>query len=386
MVSRLACIISCLTASVALGQHDAAAPLDEALQKIVDAHNVPGLTALLMVDGEVVQHSAVGLRAIGKPEAFTPDDLVHIGSCTKAMTATLAAMLVEEGLLTWDSTIGDVLTTIRDDIHAGYRDATLRQLLAHRAGMRTDQDTIRQLWMRYAAMPADDVDARLEAVRLALMTEPAAAPGERFDYANLGYIVAASMMEQVTGTSWETLMRQRLFTPLGMESAGFGPPGDAATVSQPFGHRAMGTAHIPMPPGPFADNPAITGPAGNVHCSLVDWAKFALLHSRGAQGADGLPLEPASFDTMHQAFARPGEPEGSGYALGWGVSNDPEAGVVLQHAGSNTMWFAVVTVAVDKNAIVLTACNAGSDAAQQACAEASIAMRMIHAAPKAESD
>ena len=66
----------------------------------------------------------------------------------------------------------------------------------------------------------------------------------------------------------------RLFAPLGMERAGFGPPGDAARVDQPWGHRRQGEKTVPL----FFDNPSSLGPAGTVHASLEDWAKFAALH------------------------------------------------------------------------------------------------------------
>src|SRR5207237_8513183 len=87
-----------------------------------------------------------------------------------------------------------------------------------------------------------------------------------------GVAIAGHMAEKVTGKSWEALMREKIFRPLGMTTAGFGAPGTRAKNDQPRGHKADGS---PVEPGPAADNPVAIGPAGIVHCSIGDWAKFA---------------------------------------------------------------------------------------------------------------
>ncbi len=78
---------------------------------------------------------AVGLRRAGSDVAATTGDKFHIGSCTKSRTATLAAMLVEEGKLTWQTKLADVLPELAGSMHPDYRAVTLEQLLAHRAGV-----------------------------------------------------------------------------------------------------------------------------------------------------------------------------------------------------------------------------------------------------------
>lgn len=91
-----------------------------------------------------------------------------------------------------------------------------------------------------------------------------------FVYSNLSYMVAGAMAEKVTGKSWETLMQENLFTPLGMTSAGFGPPGTTGQVDQPWGHTLNGDTWIPYQ----HDNPPDLGPAGTVHLTIEDWAKY----------------------------------------------------------------------------------------------------------------
>ncbi len=107
-----------------------------------------------------------------------------------------------------------------------------------------------------------------------LKDAPLTKPGSTYAYSNVGYVLAGLMAEHVSGQSWETLMNKRLFEPLGMTSAGFGSPGHPGKVDQPWGHRDSGGEVRPTQ----VDNAPVMGPAGTVHCSVPDWAKFASLH------------------------------------------------------------------------------------------------------------
>jgi CubicO group peptidase (beta-lactamase class C family) len=150
-----------------------------------------------------------------------------------------------------------------------------------------------------------------------------------------------------------------------MTSAGFGAPGKPKEKNQPWGHSAGGT---PVSPGPQADNPPAIGPAGTVHCSITDWAKFVSLHLNGDRG-DAKLLKAETFKKLHTPAPGPG-PQ---YAMGWGIEKRDWAGKsgrVLRHAGSNTMWLAVVWIAPDENFAVLVMCNQGDNRAHKACDEA----------------
>ena len=95
-------------------------------------------------------------------------------------------------------------------------------------------------------------------------------------YSNLSYMVAGAIAERATGKSWETLMQERLFTPLGMTTVGYGPPATPGGVDQPSGHRRDGTGG--WVPVQFGDLPAAGAPAGsNLHMSIQDWAQFISL-------------------------------------------------------------------------------------------------------------
>lgn len=318
------------------------AQLEAALRVALDASEVPGIAACIAHDGEILAQAAVGVRRFGDPTPVRVDDAWHLGSCTKSMTATLAAVLVERKLLRWDSSVAEVFA--EEGTHEDFAAVTLAELLCHRSGLAANPTP---LDYTVAAQSADDVGQRRRHVILRMLRRrPSFDPGTREVYSNAGYMVAGVMAQEVTGKSWEALMREELFAPLGMSSAGFGPPGDidAESVVAPFGHQRVGDAIVPV----FHDNPPEIGPAGTVHATLGDWAKYLIAHERGARGAPTL-LEPASFDRLHT-------PLQGAYALGWLRARDGDD-YSLWHNGSNTFWYAECRVRPRTRTVCLVALN-----------------------------
>src|SRR4051812_27907352 len=84
-----------------------------AIDPILRKHNIPGMAVLVMHGQDVVALGAAGVRKTGDPTPITVDDKFHIGSCTKSMTATMIATLVEEGKLRWSTTMGEVFTDLK---------------------------------------------------------------------------------------------------------------------------------------------------------------------------------------------------------------------------------------------------------------------------------
>jgi CubicO group peptidase (beta-lactamase class C family) len=348
------------------------ASLDELIETVRAKRRLPGLVGAIVEGDEVIAIGAAGVRKLGALAPITIDDKVHLGSCTKAMTATVLARLVERKKLDWDSTVAQVFPDLAPKLDAAYRDVTLEQLLQHRAGMPT-----KTAWE--ALGRGTTTEQRVRLIKVTLAKPPESTPGTKFNYSNAGYAVAAAMGEKATGKSWEQLIKTELFDPLGMSSAGFGPPGRKGQVDQPWGHLPPVVMAAPVQ----ADNPPPLGPAGRVHCSIRDWAKFVSLHLRGARGEETTYLTKESFERLH----RP--PEGADYALGWAITERPWAGgEVLTHAGSNTMWYCVVWAAPKKNVAVLSVTNYGGAEAAQGCDDASAAMiahyRKLHPAAAAK--
>ena len=321
--------ITCLAVPMDTARGDEA--LNAKLEEILEREGLPALGVVVLQGGVVLEAAAVGRRRLDRPTMVSTDDLWHLGSCGKAMTATMIARLVEKGLIDWGTTLKDVF----DGVHEDLEDVTLRQLLTHSAGLRANFP-LRELIRR---PDAEDIQAmRNAAVSAVLGNPPKKPPGMTFLYSNVGYTIAGVMAERVSGEAFETLMRKELFEPLGMTTAGFGAPGIGDDDGQPWGHRhVLGLMRRPVQPSAKADNSPIMAPAGSLHMSLGDWARFVGVHLAGA--ASGLLSE----DTL-QELQRPALDD---YAFGWirqqGLGSIEDT-TVLWHNGSNTMWYALVAL------------------------------------------
>jgi CubicO group peptidase (beta-lactamase class C family) len=99
-----------------------------------------GLAAVVLRGERIIAQGVAGVRKRGSAERITIADRFHLGSCTKAMTATLVAMLVEEGKLNWTTTLGELFADTVKPTHPAWEKVTLRQVLAHRASLRVEPD------------------------------------------------------------------------------------------------------------------------------------------------------------------------------------------------------------------------------------------------------
>jgi len=333
------------------------------LAPIRQKYQVPAIAAALVTSKGLVSVGVVGTRKRGTEIAATLNDQWHLGSDAKAMTATLVAKLVAKGSLRWDSTVAELFPELATSFDPAARTITVLQLLSHHAGLKPNPDLI-----RYGG--ADGPQERLRVVKDELSRAPKHKPGTRYEYSNLGYAIAGAITEKVTGKSWEQAMRDEVFGPLGMTSVGFGGTGTPGQVDQPWGHHANGQS-VPGN-GPDMDNPPVLSPAGRVHCTIQDWARFITDQLRGARGESAL-LRPATYQKLHTP------PFGGDYALGWlVVDRDWGGGTVLNHGGDNTMNCANVWVAPRRDFAVLACVNQSGDKAFQASDEAVGALIRLH--------
>lgn len=325
--------------------------------------DVPAMCAAVVTSDGIQFVGAAGVRKRGAQIPVTLNDLWHFGSDTKAMTSALIARLVERDQLKWNTTLAEVFPDLASQMNPDFRTVTLLQLLSHRAGLPPNLDL--------ASYQGDDVkELRLRAVREELARNPRHKPGSTYEYSNLGYIIAGAVVEKVTGQSWEEVIRREIFEPLKMETAGFGGTGTSGKIDQPWPHLANGD---PAPAnGPAMDNPPVMGPAGRVHGTIRDWAKFAQDQLRGARGETAL-LKTATYQKLHTP------PFDGDYALGWiCVERSWGGGKVLNHAGDNTMNCANIWIAPARDFAILVCVNQGGKIAFQATDEAVGALMKLH--------
>lgn len=318
------------------------------LEPLRQKHDLPALGAAVVSSRGLETLAVTGYRRRGDPTPVTTNDLWHLGSNTKAMTAALAGRLVERGVVSWESTPAALFPELAETFHPDFRAVTLRDLLAHRGGLAANVN-----W-RALAREGSVVEQRRRAVREALSASPAHPPRRQAHYSNLGYVIAGALLERAAGETWEALLRSEVFAPLGMTRAGLGGVGTPGQLDQPWGHQRGGRPAAVN--GPEADNPPVLGPAGRVHAPLADWARFVADQLRGLRGEAGL-LRPETYRTLASPL---GEGE---HALGWVVVERAWAnGRALNHCGCNTWFFANVWLAPARDRAVLVVANQGEDA------------------------
>jgi CubicO group peptidase (beta-lactamase class C family) len=342
-----------------------AAPLEaqqSEVRRIVDsirvASDLPALGAAIITPDSTVALEVVGVRRIGDTTRATVNDRFHLGSDTKAMTAGLLGLLVDQGKLRWTSPIATLFPELASEMRPEYRTITVRELLSHQSGL-VPNPTIQF----HDGSPRRQREAFVKWV----LSQPPATTRNTYAYANSNYIVAGAIAERLMNGEYETLVVDRLLRPMGITTTGFGAPGSSTMVDQPWPHLvdAVGK-RTAVAPGPESDNPPVFGPAGRANMTLGDWARWARVVLRAAGGG----ASPWS-DSTARALVTPAVSvdASTGYALGWLVATRPWAGPggrVLTHSGSNTMNFAVLWLAPEGKFGVLVVTNQGGPAAARA--------------------
>ena len=287
----------------------------------------------------------VGVRRRGSRDAVLASDRWHIGSCAKAFTAALWACLVERGQAEWEMPVPQALAGLGGKIHSEWNGQTMDSVLWSQAGFRANltQDQMEQAWEDRRPL----VDQRTDLARRALHARPDR-PGE-FRYSNLGYIVVGAAIDRLAGATFEQALDTWVLAPLGIESAGFGPP--AEIWGHPARFRLGGFGLLAGPPADpsdaYSDNPAVLSAAGTMHITMADWARFVRVFMVGGSNL----LRDATVDRLLMS------PHGDPFGMAMGTAVLPGVGYVMQ--GSNTMWSTAALIDNDRSRAALVASNDG---------------------------
>ncbi len=354
--------------------------LQQRLDKTCTEHNLPALWAgKFGLDGSLVI-CASGVRKLGEPDKAQPNDIVHLGSCTKAMTATLIGQLCTEGKLRLTSSLKEIFSDREELVGSNWADVTVQELLHHRSGAVPNLD--------YPACDRAFPDSVIDARRLLMQkfVKKRRAKDPSFVYSNVGYIVLGHVIEEIEKKPWEEVITERLFKPLKMESAGFGPVGlpDVMPIASPvgtgalaqraWGHResislasaaeALFSGNPPRLEPLQIDNSRCLGPAGRAHMNLRDWSKF-VIHFADPKGYQALNISEEIWRELLKPAADMKDEDR--YAAGWILIDNPELGNGFFHNGSNTSWYAYAFAVQSDRSCVLVATNVFSESATREC-------------------
>jgi D-alanyl-D-alanine carboxypeptidase len=257
------------------------------VEEIRRTYEIPAVAFGVVKDGEIVLQGALGVRRLGGEDLVTTQDLFHIGSNTKSVTAFIAGRLVDQKKLSWDTRFFDLFPDLKTNSNPSYYKMTLRELLSHRTGLTSFKDgnqweTIKQARAQFN--PTTRIELKLAVVHYALKENPAALTEDGSShYSNLGYLLAAMMLERASGKSYEELIQQldadlkvdfRIGWP--QQYGADQPQGNVIPIEQGFG---QSTTLGPMPKEieqwqPWNDWVFLCRPAGDLCVSVTDFLYF----------------------------------------------------------------------------------------------------------------
>jgi CubicO group peptidase (beta-lactamase class C family) len=294
------------------------AKLQRELDALIAEHKVPGAVLGVLHEGEV-HEVATGILNKNTGHDVTTDSVFQIGSITKVWTATVIMQLVDEGRIELDAPVRTYLPdfTVADpDVT---EQVTVRHLLTHTSGIQGDhfEDTGR----------GDDCLERYTATCASLSQNHAL--GATMSYCNSGYSVLGRVIEVLEGKSWDQVMGERLFQPLGLTHTSTLPE-EAILHRVAVGHLTLEEGADPTVT-PMWILPRSAGPAGLINATVRDLLAFARMHIDGGKAADGTQV---LSDSSVRAMQEPQIEVPDRYTLGdqWGL------GWILFHWGGRFLY------------------------------------------------
>ena len=300
-------------------------------EKRVEYH-IPGMAIAVVKDGKVILSHGFGYADVEKKTPVTPETIFAIGSTTKAFTATVTGMLIDEGKMTWDDPVTRHLPDFKLQIDSDDEDAevTIRDLLAHRTG-----------FARMGILWVGGKISREDILAAATKAKPYVKFRERFQYNNVTYLAAGQAVAAAAESDWDTLIAERIFKPLAMTSSG-------TTYEEAQADPRLSTGYLPKKeptPVPMRQLNAI-GPAGSINSNVVDMAKWVQFQLAGGLAGETRLI---SQENLEETYAPQMEIDGGvEYGLGW-MLREIDGRSVIEHGGNIDGFGAQVGLFPDHN-------------------------------------
>lgn len=321
-------MLSLLSATRAQAQDQPSASFDSYVTEAMKNAEVPGLAIAVVKDDRIVFSRGYGVRKLGSQDKVDERTVFAVGSTTKAFTAALVAMLVDEGKIKWDGRAADYLKGFEFFSPYVSREATITDLLSHRAGL----PGMTMLWY---ASPFSRKEI-LERVRYQPLTHGFR---DAYDYQNIMFLAAGEAAATVAGKSWDDLIKERIFAPLGMTSSTTSTLelSRFQNLATPHGRvdgKLQAVAYRNL------DNCA---PAGSINANVIDMAQWVRLQLNGGKYAGKQLISPEQIEAMWTPQIRVPMPPSlvkeygaqsqfAFYARGW-VCQDIDGHRVIWHTG-----------------------------------------------------
>ncbi|MBB3725179.1 serine hydrolase domain-containing protein [Nonomuraea dietziae] len=314
-----------------------AGAMGDRLGELISEYDVPGAALAYLHKGEL-HEGAAGVLNTRTGAKASPDSLFQIGSVTKVWTATQILLLAEQGLLTLDTPVAELLPEFRVADPEVTRTVTVRHLLTHTSGIDGDLflDTGR----------GDDcVERYVEACADLAQNHPL---GVTQSYCNSGFIIAGRLVERLTGQVWDQALREQIIEPLGLTHT-WTLPEDVLRFGAAVGH-------VDGEPAPTWGLMRSCGPAGLINARPADVVAFARAHLEG-----GLLKDPRAMWEPQVELPNP-HTLGRHWGLGW-ILDEWDGHRVVSHGGNTIGQSAMLWMLPDTGTIACAVVNGGHSAA-----------------------
>ena len=291
--------------------------LDSKLETLLAEWKTPGFAVAIVEKNKVIYAKGFGYRDCENKIPVTPNTLFAIGSCTKAFTASLLGLLMEEDKLNLDESPRKYLPELKFYNHEMDNLITIRDLMCHRTGLPSHD------WSWYA-FPTDSKDSLVRRIEF---QEPSYKVREKYQYNNLMFVVQGLIVEKVTGLSWEENVIEKIFKPLGMAHSNLSIESLEESNDAAFGYTLKNDSKIEKVD--YYHLKALS-PAGSINSSVVEMANWLITWIYGGkfEGKVVIPSSYISEAISSQVVVSASLPSKENpdqyflnYGLGWGLSS-----------------------------------------------------------------
>lgn len=298
------------------------------VQDIMARSHVPGMAVAVVIDGKTVLTQGYGTREVGKPAPVDAQTVFQIASISKSLSATVAAMEVSKGTVSWDDPVARYLPDFKLSSAYVSEHGTIGDFFAHRTGLPgTAGDDLEDLGYTRA-----DVLMRLRLL-------PLDAFRTSYHYANFSTTIGAEAVAKAAGRPWDRLAEERLFKPLGMTSTSYRYADFMAHSNRAVLHGFQNGAFVPLGQR-NADEQAPAGGVSSTVGDMAEWLKLLLADGKSKSGTAMISpnallaaLSPQSFSARaHSLDARSGF-----YGYGFNVSTELGGRPAMGHSGAFLM-------------------------------------------------
>lgn len=308
-----------------------AAEIDTLVERTLKTFDVPGIAVAVVKDGKIIHAKGYGVRSLNTMQKVDEHTLFGIASNSKAFTSAALGILIDEGKLSWDDKVTDIIPEFKMYNPYVTEDFTVRDLLTHRSGLGLGAGDL-MFWPDSNSFTKKDIIHNLRYLKQVSSFRT------KYDYDNLLYIVAGEVVARVSGTSWENFIEAKIIQPLAMKetATSFKNVKDKSNVIDP---------HAPVEGKVKVirrDWSEVANSAGGIYSNITDMSKWIIMQMNNGKYGEGLTKNIFS-ETVHEEMWTPQtiipvhgptayNTHFSAYGLGWGLS-DVKGYLQASHTG-----------------------------------------------------